>query len=644
MSDALAALAAACGIADEYHDIWGGHHPTTDSTRRDLLAAMHFPPERVTRDPAGLLADWQAAERRRAAAPRPALAQRCHQPAALQAGKRLWGLTVQLYGVRSRRNWGIGDFTDLAGLLELTAAAGGDLVGLNPLHALFPDNPLHISPYSPSHRGFLNVLYLDVEAVPEFAACEVVRRRLASAEFQNRLQALRAAAYVDYAGVAAAKFEILPLLFDRFRAAGGARAEAFAAWRAQQGEALERLALFETLQAHWRAADANVWGWPAWPADYRDPAAPAVAAFARENAEAVAYRAWLQWLADGQLAAAAARARQLGLAVGIYQDLAVGANPGGAEVWSDQAAFAIGNGGAPAGAHAGAPPDDLNLLGQDWGLPPFVPHRLRETGYAPFTAILRANMKHAGALRIDHVMGLARMFWVPADAPATEGAYVHYPFDDMLGAVAAESVRSECLVIGEDLGTVPDGFRERLGAAGVLSYHPLIFERYPDSQFRLPRDMPRQALVAAGTHDLPTLAGFWRGTDLAVRTALMLFPGDAVRQRLIAERDWDRGRLLWALEREGLLPAGTGKDPAALPELTPALIAAIHAYLARSPAQIMVVQPEDVFGIADQTNVPGTLEDRHPNWQRKLPLPLEDWAGNEDFRRVAAAVRAARPA
>jgi (1->4)-alpha-D-glucan 1-alpha-D-glucosylmutase len=633
MSDALRQLADACGIARAYHDIWGGHHPTSDSARRDLLAAMHFD---LTRDPAELLAELRSLPK----PPAPETAERCFQPAVLHDNGRFWGLSVQLYSLRSRRNWGSGDFSDLAKLVDVVASAGGDFIGLNPLHALFPDNPAHISPYSPSHRAFLNVLYIDVEAVPEFAASAAARSRFASADFQARLAALRATEVVDYIGVAQAKFEILPLLFDRFKQAGGARARAFADWRVQQGEALERFARYEALQAHFRKT-AGAWGWPAWPQEFHDPAAQAVADFARTHADAVAYSAWLQWIAHTQLAAVAAHAKQRGMAIGLYQDLAVGANSGGAEVWSWQSVFAIGKEGN-GGASTGAPPDELNLLGQDWGLPPFVPHRLRAVGYAPFIDILRANMKHAGALRIDHVMGLTRLFWVPPDTPATEGAYVHYPFEDMLGLVANESLRNACLVIGEDLGTVPDGFRERLFAAGVLSYHPLIFERYPDGQFRLPADMPRQALVAAGTHDLPTLAGFWRSVDLAVRTRLMLFPSDELRQRLITDRGWDRGRLLWALEREGLLPSGVGKDPAALPELTLAVIAAIHAYLARSPAMLLVVQPEDLFGLTEQINVPGTLEDQHPNWQRKLPVPIEDWDKAEGFQRCIAALAAER--
>ena len=702
MTDTLETLANVCGIADAYHDIWGGHHQTSTYTRQSLLTAMHFPPEQVADDPAGLLAGIEAAARQRLLPPAlvvragetfriphkltdwdwtlilengssslsgrslPAgdmelppidtlgyhriefrradtihvlplivVPQQCHQPAAIQDGGRIWGLTVQLYGVRSRRNWGIGDFTDLARLIELTAKAGGAIVGVNPLHALFPHNPVHISPYSPSQRSFVNVIYLDVETVPEFSTCKEAQRRLASADFLARLQTLRAATLVDYVGVAQAKFEILELLFQHFLVSTGARATAFAAWRTAQGDEIERHALFEALQAHFYAADAQAWGWPVWPAEYCDPLAPAVADFATRHAEAVTYHAWLQWLADVQLAAVAARAQACGMAVGLYQDLAVGTNPGGSESWNWQHVLAKS-------AHAGAPPDEINLMGQDWGLPPFVPRRLRDVAYTPFIDILQANMKHAGALRIDHVMGLMRVFWVPEGIPATEGAYVHYPFEDMLGIVALESQRNQCLVIGEDLGTVPDGFRPRLAECGVLSYHPLIFERYPDGNFHLPADMPAQALVAASTHDLPSLRGSWHGEDLDIRADLNLFPSEELRQHLIAERDWDRGRLLWALEQEKLLPADVSKDPATMPDISSATVTAIHAYLARSPAQILVVQPEDIFGVMEQPNLPGTLEHQHPNWQRKLPVLLEDWERQDDFSKLCSAVRAAR--
>jgi len=628
-TDTLATLAARYGIAPAYHDIWGKLHPISPTSCAALLAAMRIDPAQggaVRHAPPGNTSSDIG---------------RCHQPEAFAKGERLWGLAVQLYGVRSRRNWGMGDFTDLATLLEFTAAAGGDLVGLNPLHALFPDNPAHISPYSPSHRGFLNVLYIDVEAVPELATCESAKRRLASVDFLRELASLRAARHVDYPGVARAKFAILRELFSQFCIAGGPRGAEFAAWRTERGEHLERFARFEALQSHFRQQDAACWGWPAWPPAYRDPASPAVAEFAAAHADEVSWHAWLQWIADAQLAACAERARTLGMAVGIYRDLAVGANPGGAEVWSAREVFAVGD-GRGGGAHAGAPPDEINLMGQDWGLPPFIPHALAEADFAPFIDILAANMRHAGALRIDHVMGLMRLFWVPAGCPASEGAYVAYPFEAMLGCVVEASRRAACLIIGEDLGTVPEGFRERLALAGIFSYHPLIFERSPDAQFRLPAEITSQGIVAAGTHDLPTLAGFWNGEDLRERVRLNLFPSEEVRARTATERDWDRGRLLWALEREHLLPPGVSKDPAAMPEISVETLAAVHAYLARSQAQLFAVQAEDLLGVREQANLPGTLEDQHPNWQRKLPLPLEDWAGDAEVMAVLDATRRER--
>ena len=725
---ALADLAARCGIATEYHDIWGKRHATSDETRRALLAAMHLP---VDRNPARLLQgleddEWrrplppvlvvrkgeairlplnlpaadagrpqrwtlrleggetEAAEFTPAALPRlgerhiggtgllrfaldlPAMdttgyhrlelepaesGQRsamqlivvpsvCFQPDAIRddksEGGRVWGLTVQLYGIRSRHNWGIGDFTDLRTLVDIAADSGAGIVGVNPLHAIFPDDPGHASPYSPSSRAFTNTLYIDVEAVPEFRESEAARSLVASDHFQARLRCLRAEELVNYAEVAAAKREALELIFQHFRehhlVPDSERGQAFRQFRETQGDILERQARFEAIQAFFRAQDPNVWGWPAWPEAYRDPASPAVAEFAAEHADSVDFFAWLQWLADAQLAEVGRQSWLRGLGIGLYQDLAVGVNPGGAEAWAWQGVFA-------AGAHAGAPPDDFNLLGQDWGLPPFVPQRLREVAYEPLIEVLRASMRYAGALRIDHVMGLARVFWVPAGLAATHGAYVAYPLEDMLGIVALESQRNQCLVIGEDLGTVPEGFRPRLARADLLSYRPFLFERSDEGAFKPPADYPRHALVAASTHDLPTLQGLWQGADLDLRAVLQLFPSEVLRENMVVSRAQDRARILMALEREHLLPEGASIHPVSVPELSPPFIQAIHAYLARTPAQLLVVQPEDILGIAEQANLPGSRDDQHPNWQRRLTLDLEDWRSDERFLGLGAVLR-----
>lgn len=553
----------------------------------------------------------------------------CYTPPALEGAGRVWGPAVQLYALRSGRNWGIGDFTDLRSAIEIAGRAGAGIVGVNPLHALFPHNPDHISPYSASSRAYLNALYLDVEAVPEFAECETARAMVATPEFQSRLRALRAAELVEYRGVAEAKLLTLRVLYDHFRerhlAARTARGEAFLAYQRSGGEPLLRFALFQALQEDFHARDEHVWGWPLWPVPYRDPASPQVRAFQDAKRERVEFYAWLQWLAEDQLAACGRRSLELGLGVGLYQDLAVSVDRAGAEAWAWQKVYAES-------ASIGSPPDDFNLNGQNWGLPPPIPEALAECAYAPFVAMLRANMRHAGALRVDHVMGFMRLFWIPPGGKPADGAYVHYPFKDLLGVLALESRRNRCLVIGEDLGTVPDAVREALAPLGVLSYRLLLFERERDESFKAPAAYPAQALVAASTHDLPTLRGMWTGHDLDLRAKLGLYPSDKQRERQLEQRAQDRARLLVALQREGVMPASVPVHPVSAPEMTPELALAIHTFLARSPARVMMVQMEDVLGQLEQVNLPATSSE-YPNWQRKLPLNLEEWC--EDSRLTA---------
>jgi (1->4)-alpha-D-glucan 1-alpha-D-glucosylmutase len=561
---------------------------------------------------------------------------RCYQPPALDRGGRLWGLQVQLYSLRSERNWGVGDLTDLYRLIELAAASGAGAIGVSPLHALFPDRPESDSPYGPSSRSQWNTLYVDVEAVPEFAACAPARDLVQSPDFQAGLRALRGTDLVDYVGVAAAKTRVLELLFADFRqrhlAARSTRGRAFEAYRAEAGHVLRDLARFEALQEHFHQRDAAVWGWPVWPDEYRDPRSKAVADFCAEHADRVQYHEYLQWEAERQLSGAGRRSWELGLGVGLYLDLAVGADRAGAEVWAQRELFVLG-------ASVGAPPDAINLQGQDWGLPPMHPQRLREAAFEPIVAILRANMRHAGGLRIDHVMGLMRQYWVPQGRPASDGAYVRYAFSDLLGILALESRRNRCLVIGEDLGTVPDEVRHALAAIGAMSCRPLHLEHDPDRALTSPADYPEQALVSTGTHDLPTLRGHWLGRDLDLRASLDLFPSAAVRDEQVVARARERARLLMALEREHLLPAGSSVDPVTLPDMTDELNLAIHVYLAHSKARVMMVAPEDVLGEIEQMNLPGTTGERHPNWRRKLPLNLENWRADP---RMAALTRALR--
>ena len=404
---------------------------------------------------------------------------------------------------------------------------------------------------------------------------------------------------------------------------------------ARGGEDLYHFAVYHALQDFFHRQSDAYWGWPAWPEPYRRPDSPEVAAFAGKHPDRVEWHLWLQFLADEQLAVASRRAADRGLPIGLYQDLAVGVDKGGAETWMHRDLYALE-------CRIGCPPDDFNLLGQDWGLPPWIPQKLRAAAYGPYIAMLRANMKYAGALRVDHVMGLMRLYWIPPGKKGDAGAYLSYPFRDLMAILALESQRNRCLIVGEDLGTVPDEVRQALGGIGVLTYRLFYFERQHDGHFMSPPWYPRQALVAASTHDLPTLTGFWKGRDIEVRTDLEQFPNDDVRDNQIASRRLDRVRLLADLAREGLLPDGVSLDPEEVPELTPMLVRAVFRYIARTPAYIALVQAEDIFGQEDQANLPGTV-DEHPNWRRRLTVALERWWHDENCRAAGAAMAQERP-
>ncbi|HEX5452538.1 MAG TPA: 4-alpha-glucanotransferase [Stellaceae bacterium] len=562
--------------------------------------------------------------------------QSCHLPEGLRPGARNWGLTAQLYGLRSDRNWGIGDFTDLAQLGRDAGRLGAAALGINPLHALFAAEPRHCSPYSPSSRLWLDWLYIDVTAAPGFAEDETARALATPAA----LAAVRAANLIDYFAVAALKRPVLEALFRRFRgrAACGddAPAAGFRRFREVGGAELARFAAFEVLHEHFLVA-GGPFSWHSWPAPLRDPHSAAVAGFARDHAERVEFFQFLQWLADRQLGDAAAAGRAGGMGIGLYRDLAVGVNPHGADAWAGQDLVAPG-------ASIGAPPDPLSRAGQNWGLAPINPLALRRRGFAAFIAALRANMRHAGILRIDHVMGLQRLYWVPNGNPATDGAYVNYPFGVLLRLLALESRRHGCAVIGEDLGTVPDGFRERMNAAKMLSYRVAMFERHGDGGFAAPSEYPPLAAASAATHDLATLKGFWLGRDIDWRRRLGLYPDAAAKAAEAEERRHGRRMLLDALAREGLLmPERFGEflSSEGAPAYSLELGEAILTYLARSRARLVLVQLEDIAGEAEQANLPGT-SDAHPNWRRRLSLPLEELLARPETLRLAARLGDAR--
>ena len=453
---------------------------------------------------------------------------------------------------------------------------------------------------------------------------------IAAPEFQRDLAHCRDAPLVDYAAVARLKLPLLRALFEVFRtAADSGRSRAFQDFRRQQGEALERFCLFQALREHFAAQVPPQADWRDWPKEYQDPGSPSVARFAQQHRDRIDFLAWTQWIADQQLAEAAATARAKGMTVGIYRDLAVGADSAGAETWARRDLVV-------SSAHVGAPPDILNPAGQDWGLPPFNPHALRMEGYSGFIDLVRANMRHAGGLRIDHVMGLQHLYWIPQGCPPSQGAYVSYPMDDLIGILALESHRHRCLVVGEDLGTVPEGFRERMEAAGILSYRVLFFEFGADGALVQPQDYPPLALATPGSHDLATLRGWWEAHDIELKSRHGLYPSRDEAQRQHEQRAKERAALLRALAAAGL---GLTDLDATSP-FRPDLGDAVHAFLARTPAAM--VQLDDLTDEREQVNLPGTT-DQHPNWRRKQSLNLEDLAANPRVRALAQILNSARP-
>jgi glycogen operon protein len=520
------------------------------------------------------------------------------EPEGLARGQRLFGLSAQLYALRRDADQGVGDFSTLGTLAEAARDADAGFVAINPLHALFPHDRGRASPYHPSDRRFLDPLYLDLDQI---------------APGQGDLPGA-GAELIDYPEVWRRKSQLLEAALG----AGNPDDPEFEAFRRMGGAALHRFALHQAItEAHPGVA------WPHWPSGLEDPDSAAAQAFAASRADRIRFHQRLQFLADRQLAEAAGKAPGLGLC----RDLAVGAAADGSEVWSAQHLWARS-------ASIGAPPDAFAARGQVWALPPPIPQAWTRAAYQPFAELLRSNMRHAGALRIDHAMGLQRLFWVPDGAEGADGAYVDYPFQDLLGVLALESVTAGCMVIGEDLGTVPERFRETLSTARVYGYSVLPFERDGDG-FRPPGAYRRRALACATTHDLPPLEGWWTADDLHERAGLGLLAAGEL-QAALAERELDQRELLKALQACGLAADIRPDDG-----FSDALAAAIYAYVAASESQLVAVQAEDLAGETVSQNVPGTDRER-PNWRRRLAPPVERLTIPPRAAAILDAVRAAR--
>jgi 4-alpha-glucanotransferase len=514
-------------------------------------------------------------------------------------GRRCWILAVQLYGVRSQRNWGHGDFSDLAALLTMVADLGGAGVGLNPLHAQFYDHAGSGSPYSPNSRLFLNPLYIDLAAVEEFDPS-------VAASLTADIGRLRSATLIDYSAVARVKLAALRAAHRAFVAnASQARRRDFDDYREERGNALARFSAFETLRGRFPGP------WWDWPEQWRTPTDETLQRLRQRDPNEIAFHEFLQWNAERQLGNCRDIARQRGLSIGLYLDTAIGVDATGADAWMNQDTVLRG-------LSVGAPPDPFNPAGQDWGLTAYNPHSLVANKFEPFREMLCAAMRHAGAIRIDHVLGLMRIFVIPHGSATRQGAYLRMPFEAMLCVVVEQSNRWRCITIGEDLGTVPDGFRATLAAWGVWSYRVMLFERHGDGAFQRPAEYPENAIAALNTHDLPTFVGWMSGHDLATKRAIGVDPGETDEARHGA-----RAALTAAVAAAGGSERIDFED--------------VVAFLAATPTRLVSIAIEDVLGVEDQVNVPGTVE-QHPNWRRRWPLPLEQLADDQRLRRIAAAL------
>lgn len=595
MKQDLGKLAARYAIQPEYEGIGGETHEAPPETLEKLLAAFGV---------SG--GDHPALDPPELAAPEGVT---CYLPSDGGMG-RVWGIAIQLYQLRSARNWGMGDFADLEALARVCGAAGADFIGLNPLHALFLTNPAHCSPFSPSNRRFLNPLYIAVDRVEGF---------------DGEVPPQDDGELVDYAAVAARK---IPALRGLWRQADRSAMPEF---REQGGEALRRHALFEAASFH-MVAQGHGPGWQSWPEEWQDVESPAIAAFAEEHADEVDFHIWLQWLADRQLAAARDACMAAGMRIGLYLDFAVGEAADGSGTWSDRKMV------VPS-VRIGAPPDYFNAAGQDWGLAPLSPVAMAETRAAPFRTLMEDATKRAGALRIDHAMALWQLFLIPDGMTAADGTYARYPIQDMIGALAKASQDNRTIIIGEDLGNVPDGFREVMDEAGILSYRILLFER-DDDGFIAPDDYPENALVCLATHDLPTFQGWWRCDDVALRAGFDLIGADAAAEQA-ASREVERADLLGDLVAAGLLDQA--KADAVTEERAPEdLVVATHRFLARAPSRLFAVRLEDLAGEMHPVNLPSTV-DEYPNWRRRLGVTLEDLPQTTLFKDITAGLRAERP-
>lgn len=599
----LDGLARKYGIALTRPEPDGTEVPISQETKRKILAALN-----VTVDGEGL---EQGAV--------------CFLPQLL-SDERVWGLSLQLYELRSSRNWGIGDFADLKAICRMAGPLGADFIGLNPLHAPFLADPARCSPYEPSNRRWLNPLYIAVDDLPQFDMAPDLERELA---------ALRETELIDYPGVAAVKLRVLRDLFATWRKGGGAEAPydaaAFEEFRHEGSDSLRLHAFFEALAADMVSRGLTA-GWRSWPEEMQDPGNAEVQAFAQSRTDEIEFHIWLQWVTHVQLTQVVAVAEEAGLRIGLYLDLAVGEALDGSATWSEPEIYVTS-------ASIGGPPDPWAIDGQDWRLAAFLPNRIARGDPSPYRRMLDAAMRYAGAIRIDHAAALQRLFLVPFDSSPDEGAYVDYPKDEILRVLSEASHHHACLVIGEDLGNLPNGLREDLARSRLLSYRIFSYER-DDDGFTPPEDYPPLALACVSTHDHQTLGGWWHGEDIFMRAEHGLVPEETVDDDLDA-RAVELVDLVRLMEAEDLPVPEEGEDGLSEENLD-RLVVSLHRLLARTPSMLLAVRLADLTKEEQPTNVPGTHQS-YPNWRPKLSAAVQDLDNLQLFRSVTDALRQERP-
>jgi glycogen operon protein len=546
----------------------------------------------------------------------------CYCPPWMENKEHLWGIAHQLYSLGNhqyaggRKDQGIGNFSDLDDLAYAAGKSGADILGVSPLHALFAMMPERASPYSPSSRLVLNPIYLDVAGMDGFDECPDLALIFEKNGFSRSVDKL-----VDYERVTRNKAQACNRLYSHFLAHGAIhRKREFASYCFDQGQKLFSFASFCSLSEHFDGRPLDEW-----PSAYQDPTSSEVRTFAKQNEDRIYFHYWLQWQAERQLQRVDDTCSEQGMKVGLYGDLAVGVAADGAECWANPSNYLQG-------ISFGAPPDAFNAEGQNWCMPPFDPTALRKTAYQPFIDMLRENMRFCGALRMDHVMWLQRMFVIPHDKTASHGAYIRYPFDDLLGILALESTRAKCVIVGEDLGTVPLGFRERMEYENILSYRLMRFEKEHDGSFKAPCNYPYLGLATPSSHDLPTMRGFFAGDDLKLMQKLGFIKDEDEMHTALRDRKHETENLVKVLKEQGFLTY-EHFDKLSDERMLDELVAAVSLYLARTSAALTMLNLEDLTGSVEQVNVPGTVREV-PNWRHRLSFDPTRLLVDEKLRRL----------